>query len=244
MKLLKSLNEGFRSSSPRERLLITAAIAIAMVLGGNLLLLKPQQIMLQKMKTEEQAVRNDFLQLGSILIQIKDENARGIDPFAAEKAQIADHKAAISQVEQFFQAENSTASQVGELVRNLIRDNPDLALVSLKTLPGAVFYTPPAKPKATTADAARQMMSQLSKKEEEKVAPEQVVFVSKTLYKHGVEVQVKGSFPALLAYMQQMERYPRRIFWSESFLDAKNHRAPKLKVLIYTLSDQASPPLN
>lgn len=244
MKLLTSLSEGFQKTSARERLLITAAVAATIVLGGNLLLLKPQRLNLNQLRAEEQSVRNDFMRLGSILSQIKDENARGIDPFANEKAHLAELKDSITQVEFFFQGEDSTTSQIGNLVRSLIRDNPTLSLLSLKTLPSTVFYTPPAKTKSTAAvDAAKDMLSKI-KKDELKQADNHVVLVNKPLYKHGVQVVVKGTFPTLLAYMQQMEHYPKRIFWSETTIDANDHRAAKLKLLIYTLSDQAMPPLN
>ena len=56
-------------------------------------------------------------------------------------------------------------------------------------------------------------------------------------------VSVKGKYMALLSYMENMQNYPKRLFWSEAKLDVSAYPEAVLTLVIYSLSDQSSSPL-
>lgn len=249
MKLLNQLGDGFAALRLRDRVIAIAAVAVCLGLGGNLLLIKPQQLQIQSLRDKESTHLKEMASLKLALDQIELEAKRGIDPLAADKARLAEMQQKVIETEAFLSGDDSTASQVGILVRSLIKANPDLTLASLKTRPGAVFYSPPPPPQAKAKnDGLNQVSSLVNKLKsgEKEEKPESVVLVNKTIYKHGVDVKVKGAYPALLSYIEEMQKFPKRIFWADTKLDvnASNHRDATLTLQIYTLSDQANPPLN
>lgn len=101
------------------------------------------------------------------------------------------------------------------LVRDLVSNSPGIALRSLKTLPAEPF-------------------------EGEAAAPEAGVTAAKTgkgsLYRHGVELTVEGSYPALLAYCRRLESLPVRAMWNRTHLDAARHPTVVMTLTLYTLS--------
>ncbi len=243
MKLFKQLGDGFSALRLRDRVIAVAAVASGLALGGNLLLLKPQSLEINRLHASKSAHQTELATFRKVLVEINREKDNGIDPVAKEKVELAELKRRIAEVGAFIGQTDSSTSQVGVLVRSLIRDNPGLTLVSLRTRPGAVFYTPPAPPKETVSGEIGKALAQIKKDEDKDKAPP-VVLVNKIIYKHGVEVNVKGAYPALMSYLKEMQKLPQRIFWSEATLDANNHLEATLRLLIHTLSDKSDPPLN
>lgn len=248
MKFFKPIDDGFSGLKRRDRFIVAVAVAAGIAFVGNQSFLKPQRLEINTLQAKFDGHQKELAGFRKALADIKAEADSGIDPHAKARAELAELKKQIAETTVFLAQADSTTSQVGILVRNLIKSNPGLQLVSLKTMPGAVFYTPPPPPpppKKTAGDGIADVLSKV-KQEEVKKAPEPIVLVKKTLYKHGVDVTVKGTYPALMSYLQEMQKLPERIFWSEVKLDVNetNHREATLKLLIYTLSDQMTPPLN
>jgi len=244
LKPLVPLANGFAAMSKRDRVLATVAVAACIGLGGNLLALKPQMQQIDTLKARVGEHQRALADMRKLVLQIKEEEDKGVDPFIAERRELQTMQKQVREVDVFLGAEDSTASQIGILVRNLIRSNPDLSLVSLRTRPGSVFYTPPAPPKQEERSSEVSKLLDKVGGDKKQQESSQFVLVNKTIYKHGVDVTVKGAFPALMAYLQEMQRFPQRIFWAEVKLDAKNHREATLNFLVYTLSDQSVAPLN
>jgi MSHA biogenesis protein MshJ len=114
----------------------------------------------------------------------------------------------------------SSNSASGALIRTLIETDRTLQLVSFHTLPGMVFYAPPGDKSGGQLSGASAQALQ------------------RTIYKHGVELEVRGTYPALLAYMNRLERYPKRLYWSEAKLNVAAYPEAVLKLVVYYLSDQ------
>jgi MSHA biogenesis protein MshJ len=58
------------------------------------------------------------------------------------------------------------------------------------------------------------------------------------LYKHGVEVAVKGRYASLLPYLQGLERNANGVFWSSVRLDVQQYPDLTLRMTLHTLSVQ------
>lgn len=238
MKAVKQLADVFASLRLRDRVVSVASVGAVLVLAGNLVLLKPQQIEIRELRAKDEGRLAELAQMRKVLAEIKQESDKGVDPLAAERAKVKGLVERIGAVERFIEQMDGGGHQLSALLRSMIKANPQLVLDSLKTRQGEVFYTPPAPPAAAKESVVRTEIDRVlaSVKKEEPKKKEMPVLVKAPVYKHGVEVTVRGTYPALMAYIGEVQAIPQRVFWSGVELDASNHREAKLKFLVYTLS--------
>lgn len=246
MNFLSQLAKNFSELQWRERILAVSVGCIILALGGNLVLLKPLQLETDRLRALDIAHKTDLASAMRDLADADGKLAQGLDPLGKERALRDELLSKIAEADAFFSTQNAVAPQVGSLVRNLLEDSPGLSLVSIKTLPAQVFYKPPAPPPPPKAsEKVVQNLGSLLPPVMAKPAPvAKPVAFQKTLYKHGVEVTVKGKYPQLVNYLEQLQKYPKRVFWSEANLTVSPYPVTALKIVIYTLSDQPVAPLN
>jgi MSHA biogenesis protein MshJ len=60
------------------------------------------------------------------------------------------------------------------------------------------------------------------------------------LYRHGVEITLKGSYFDLLQYLAELEKPPARFLWGEAELQVEKYPEVRLTVQLHTLSPQRS----
>jgi MSHA biogenesis protein MshJ len=104
------------------------------------------------------------------------------------------------------------------LVRDLVSRSPGIALRSLKTLPAEPFDGGESGAEIAAAGETKARTTTAS------------------LYKHGVELTVEGSYPALLAYCRRLEALSVRAMWNRTHLDAARHPTVVMTLTLYTLS--------
>lgn len=206
--------------SERLVLLLAAVVAIFFIMYIGLLMPQQKKLTdlqrLDKIHLEQLATIERNVSLGS------DQISRERVVLDQLKKQIADFNAVLGQ-------SNNASSDVGSLLKELLDVTPGLSLVSLKTLHVTPFYTPEVK------DAGKDAA-------DKKAAPVDPKF-QKPIYKHGVEISLKGNYAALLSYMENLQKYPQHLFWSEAKLEVTTHPDAILRLVIYSLSDQSSSPL-
>lgn len=250
MNFLLQLMKRFSELQFRDRAIATAVGCILLVLGGNLVLLKPLQLEIDKHRAVEQTNMTAIAAVMKDLAAIDGQVSQGIDPFQKELAVRDELLRKIAEGEAFFAQHDATVRQVGSLVRSLLEETPGVSLVSFKTLPGQVFYSPPPPPPPpkATEKAAENIAgaAKLLKLEMKPEAPPPVVkpvALQKTIYKHGVEITVRGNYPQLVSYMEKLQKYPKRVFWSEAKVTAQSYPVSVLRIVIFTLSDRPLAPL-
>lgn len=231
MKFLNDSIARFARWSMRERLLALAAVAAVLYFSADFALLGPQQKKIKAVRDLGQANSTELASINQVLAQMDNAEVKARDPLARERATVAALKKQIADVDAFFGQADPTTSPLGALVRELLDANPKLTLVSLKTLSPTEFYSP-ANAAPASGNAAKDAKDAKDNRE-----------VPKTVYRHGVEVSIKGNYLALLAYLENLQKTPGRLFWSEARLDVSTYPESVLKVVIYTLSDQPSAPL-
>jgi MSHA biogenesis protein MshJ len=57
-----------------------------------------------------------------------------------------------------------------------------------------------------------------------------------TLYRHGVELQLEGSYADLLDYLKTLEAMPQRVLWGGISLKVEQHPKAVLTLRLYTIS--------
>ena len=56
------------------------------------------------------------------------------------------------------------------------------------------------------------------------------------LYRHGVEVTLRGNYADLHAYLKTLEQLPRRVYWGELKINAQDSPAVVMTLTVYTIS--------
>lgn len=253
MAIFNQLMDNFSALQLREQAIAVVVGSVVLALGGNILLLKPLQTQIDQLRTMDKQHKAGIAAAIADLSAVDGKLARGIDPLEKERAIRDDFLHKIAEADAFFMHHDATDAQVASLVRSVLDESPGLSLVAMKTLPAQVFYKPPPPPpppkateKAVTAveGIAKALPFGLP---EAATAPAQAppppVALQKTIYRHGVEITVKGRYPQLVAYMEKLQKFPKRVFWSEVQLTVSPYPVNVLKVVIYTLSDQPLAPL-
>ena len=109
--------------------------------------------------------------------------------------------------------------RMAPLVDTILRANARLKLVSMRTLPVESMSSLGAQA-AAVAPAATSGQ-----------APSPAL-----LYRHGVEVTVRGNYLDMVDYMSALEAMPTRLFWGRAQLDVEAYPAARLTLTLYTLS--------
>ena len=58
------------------------------------------------------------------------------------------------------------------------------------------------------------------------------------VYKHGMQIEVKGRYLDVLRYLKTLENLPWKVFWGKVTLKTENYPDSRVSLLIYTLSTQ------
>jgi len=118
-----------------------------------------------------------------------------------------------------------TPEQMAPLLQSILRANGRLQLVSLTTLPVTSVGGPPAPPPGAAATVAAPVD-----------APAAAPATVGLLYRHGVQVTVRGSYLDMIDYMASLEGLPTQLFWGEAQFDVEEYPRARVTLTLYTLS--------
>ena len=225
------LSARFKAMPRRERMLLPGAICFAILMLGHLLLLEPA-------RKQDKLLRQQFMQETNELTvaraQLKILNAKLANPDAALHAQLKGLRTETSAADdQFKQLQNSLvpAQEMSQWLAGLLQAQRGLQLTGLRSLPVTSVAdlvaaknapTPAAAAAAAVAEGASQAASS---------APRDT-----WLYRHGVEVTLRGNYADLTAYLNTLEHLPRRVYWGELKINAQDSPAVVMTLTVYTIS--------
>lgn len=208
----------------RERVLLFAAAAAGIVFLAFFLGLKPMFARQAALRVQIVQQQNNIEGLDTEL-RVKVEAAQ-VDPDAPVRTRIAAVQAETEALAGKLRAVQHglvPPGRMAPLVDAILRANGRLQLVSMRTLAaeavtGAAAGAAGAAASADTAGAAAP-------------AAEPAL-----LYRHGVEVTVRGNYLDMIAYMAALESMPTRLFWGRAQLEAETWPTSRLTLNLYTLS--------
>jgi MSHA biogenesis protein MshJ len=216
------LSARYAALARRERAL-TMGAALVLILGlGSLLLIEPaikQRALLQNQIERQRA------DLNALQPQVAALQLRQHDPDAATRVQLEALRRQLSLAEgEFEQLQRALVSpqDMGRVLDGLLQGHRGLQLIGLRSVPvtsvtelmDPVKAAVPAPAQPRTADEPRDAW----------------------LYRHGVEITVQGGYTDMLAYLNALERLPRRMYWGELKIDAQHWPASVMTVTVYTIS--------
>lgn len=214
--------------SLRERALVFAAAVAVVGFAGQQLVLAPIYRQQDELQEQIDQQRNNMMGIDAeIAAKV---TAYQNDPDAASRTRLESVKRESAQLaDSLLAMEHGLVppERMAPLVDAILRANGRLQLVSMRTLPvetisgraataGAAGAIAPATPaSAPTAEAGK--------------TPDM-------LYRHGVEVTVRGNYLDMVNYMSALEAMPTRLFWGKAQLDVEEYPASRLTLTLYTLS--------
>ena len=203
--------------SLRERALIFAAVAFLLITLVNALLLDP--VLQQQKKVLDKIVQQNE-KIKEVQAQIEGLNtARNANESSPLRAQIIRLKQELEEGQVFLKSNRDNLvppERMADLLRQVLARNASLQLLSLQTLP--------AKPL-------------LEKNEPVPDNPGAAQLVTeKQIYRHGVELSVRGSYLELMQYLTMLESMKTQMFWGKAKLEVVKYPNAELTLTLYTLS--------
>ena len=212
--------------SLRERVLVFAAIAGLYVFLMHFFGLGPMFAKQDLLRTQIVQQQNN---LEGIDAEIGDKvRAAQVDPDAPTRERIAAVRAQTEALATSLRAMQNglvPPERMAPLVEAILRANGRLQLVSLRTLPVEPVLGA-AQPQAAGASAA----------DTPAAGKPAAGDPAALLYRHGVEVTVRGNYLDMIAYMAALESMPTQLFWGAARLEAETWPSSRLTLTLYTLS--------
>ncbi len=198
--------------SLRERALIFAALAFAVVSLINSFLLDPllaqQKSLSAQVRQQQEKMKENQAQFGA-LVQAKQADER-----APQRERIRQLREQLAQGDAYLKEKQGRLvppEKMALLLEQVLSKNTRLQLVALDTLPASLFIEP-------TADGVK------------------AAVMDKQIYKHGVKITVRGSYADLLQYLTALEKLPTQMFWGMAKMNVVKYPDAELTLTLYTLS--------
>ena len=213
----------FDALSRRERTLLAAALLLLVGYGGGALLVQPS--LARAAIAEKNGLRAQG-DLANVRAQLAALELAG-DPDAPTKAALADTRRELQNLDgrlRRFEDGLVPPERVPQLLAGLLNRSKGLRLVALRKVPVTGIIERPPAGAAPAGSSAKPAEAALDG------APGSNVF------RHGVEIQIEGSYPALLAYLTELEKSPEHVIWGGVKLKVGVYPLSVLTVTVYTLS--------
>jgi len=208
-KFLRTYADRFDAMSLRERALVFLAAASILVMLVDSAFFEP---FLTRQKNSSQKIQQQQDEIRAMQVQLQAYAQSQLSSSAVAKRQRVDQrKAELAGLDQQIaakQGELVAPDRMAQMLSEILRRNPDVQLVSLRTLAATEFSQAPG---AAGGSA---------------------------MYRHGIEISVAGNYMKLLDYMGQLEHMPVKLLWGGMQLQAGAYPQCTLKVTLFTLSTE------
>jgi MSHA biogenesis protein MshJ len=194
----------------RERVLVFLAAVAILVFVADSALLEP---ILRRHKVNSDRYQQQQDEIRAMQAQLQAyAQARLSDAGNAKRQRLEKRRADLAALDRELsgrKGELVTPDRMTRMLSEILKRNPDVELVSLRSLPATGLTQVPTGASGGTA-----------------------------LYRHGIEVAVSGTYFNMLNYIADLERNRARIFWGTLDLQAGAYPRVTLKITLYTLSPE------
>jgi MSHA biogenesis protein MshJ len=208
--------------SERERLVVLVALLGATAFLFHLILLQPVMAQNRQLVQRAQSQAQELQEIQRRIEAFSRGEAASPDRLRRERLFALQRELeALEASLQNRQSHLVPAERIARLLREVLERNRGLQLVSLMTLPPVDLADP--NPAQGTAENPLRLQAQGGE------GPQR-------LYRHGVEISVRGSYSDLLRYVTELERLPWRMYWGRLQLAVDKYPVSTLTLTVYTLS--------
>ncbi len=212
--------------SLRERVLIFFVAAFVVISLMNVILLDPlsarQKVLSAQVIQQQEKMKELQAQIQSLL-QAKNDNEHS--PLRDRLAQL---KQQLQEQGSYLQSRRDRLiepEKMADLLKMVLGKDGRLQLVALKTLPVSPLIEKPATPDL----AAQPATSAIPDGQKQQGSQRQI-------FKHGVQITVRGNYLDLLRYITALEKMPAQMFWGEANLNVEKYPDALFTLTVYTLS--------
>ncbi len=195
--------------SLRTRGLIFAMAVTILIVLISTMFLEPQLAKQKALSQKTVQQQSEIKSIQSQLLAMAD--ARKTDPDTANRAKLESLRLQLVQIKALLQVKQQQLippDKIAGLLEEMLSRNRQLQLISLQSLPASTV----------------------------KGEGEQGTDVEKEFFKHGVEINVRGSYFDLLDYVAQLEKLPSQMFWGKASFTVEEYPISRLTLTLYTLS--------
>jgi len=221
-QLLQKYADGIDSMALRERALLFGAVALVLITLLQVLLLNPvlsrrNQLSAQIAQQEDETKAIQTRIHALVRPEVADPDALNRNKLQSLREQMAQLDRQFEQQQKQFVAPGKMAA----MLEDMIGKNRKLQLISLRNLPGTGLSPGAGAPTGAAGGPAQ-------------------AGGAREVFRHTVELSVRGSYFDLLDYLAALERMPQRVFWDGFELSVAQYPQSVLKLTIYTLSPEKS----
>ncbi len=212
MKADFTLEEFYSQMESMQQMGPLSGIADMMGLGGKVPkdMLEQQQEKMKELQAQLQA-------------QLQ---ARRDDEHSPLRNRLAQLKQQLQEQNSYLQSRSDRLvepDKMANLLEHVLSKNDKLQLVELKTLPASPLVEKPqaAAPQPPAADLP---------------AGQKQPDAQKQIFKHGIQITVRGGYLDMLRYLDALEKMPVQMFWGEVNFSVDKYPDAVLTLTLYTLS--------
>lgn len=209
-----SLIDKVDGMSLRERVLVFAAAAFMLVALIKALYLDPLLVEQKSLSTnvvqQQEKMKELQAQIDASL------QARKDDKNSPLRHRMEQTKQQLAKGDAYLQDRRDRLvepEKMADLLEQMLNKYGQLQLINLQTLSAATVIEKTATPSGGTPAVS-----------------------DKQVFKHGVQMTVRGSYLDLLQYLTEIEHLPTQIFWGNAEMKAGHYPDVELTLTLYTLS--------
>lgn len=249
----RALLRAFHQRSERERVMLIGAAAALALLAADWLWLGPAQARWQAARAERQAADQSLTELQEQISRLGGQGRQQMRQreaaMAQARQQLRDGETALRQHEDSLVGPDRMLGLLEQLIehqgalrvralRSLGRTDvlagpTGAGSAGTAALPATAVAAAEAASSARAALAAVTGTSQAATREPQ---PATADAGASGLYRHGVELELEGSYGELLAYLRAIEALPQRVLWGGVALKVVQHPTAVMTLRVYTLS--------
>jgi MSHA biogenesis protein MshJ len=196
--------------SQRERIMSFAASAAALVFVAQMSvigpLLRKQELLRSQVVQQQNSIEGVNAQ---IIEKLKEAETDPDAPVRARLQAVREESVRLTGSLRAMQQGLVAPERMAPLLESILRANGRLKMVSVRTLP----------------------VEPLSGAGARKEGPKHEL-----LFRHGVELTVRGSYLDMVDHMTALESLPTQLFWGKAQLDVEEYPTVRLTLTLYTLS--------
>lgn len=221
----------FDALSVRERIMVFGASAALLIFMVVYLFVDP-------LLTRRKALADTIAQRQQAVAAIDAEMAQRMaahagDPNLQDRIRLERIRQQVQQMRHALQSTQNglvAPERIVPMLQQLLKQQASLRLVSLATLPsGAMGQGGHVASKASASASAAAPAGQSPADAEPAKAPA-------VLYRHGVEIVLRGNYLDMVNYMDAVEAMPSHVFWGKLNMQVEQYPNATLSLTLYTLS--------
>ena len=207
----------FDALQMRQRVFVLVGVVLGTALLFDALAVQPLEARKKRLERQIAEARHN-IKLAEVVLSAQEPVVDADAVKRAYREALRKQLAEIDQSMQGLQRGLVPPERMGKLLEEMLARTRGLQLVTLRTLP--VRRLEPGDPTAAGKPAGKP-----GAKDSER-----------TVFQHGYEITLQGSYAEVHAYLSQLEKLPWRMFWGRINVDAEQHPRLRITLTVLTLS--------